>query len=332
MSKPLGTDHPPLGGGGLVRPLGPVHPPGDSTSNRVQDHLSNPDQLIAAAWDTMSAGRRPGRARLRAQALALDASVRQRHEAAFARQSTSLRAYLASQELLTAVRVGADGISIDIGAQKLSLDPPPTGADLLAQVAQTATLLQTHGSQRATEIKAQAYKVELLFAMAIGTVVAPQDAAAAPHTLELIDAVSWTTAWPIYLSKHLLNVARPDEVNGALKSKTILPTPPHASYPSGHATVSHALAEVLSALMGAAPGDPTHGQLHGFAARIAENRECAGLHTPADSAAGRSLGTALGRWMVEAAARKQADFQLWSLLFSQASGEWITQAPKEPQA
>ena len=76
----------------------------------------------------------------------------------------------------------------------------------------------------------------------------------------------------------------------------MIPTPGHASWPSGHATESYLMCALLQALL------PNAGkyreQFERLAARLAVNRTVAGLHFPVDSAAGRLLGTALAEFMV----------------------------------
>ena len=85
-------------------------------------------------------------------------------------------------------------------------------------------------------------------------------------------------------------------------------TPGHGSFPSGHATQVYAVAHVLRVLLGLdeatatsrpmnlAASQAVQAQLARQAARIATNRVVAGLHFPADSMAGRMLGTALGEF------------------------------------
>jgi hypothetical protein len=87
-------------------------------------------------------------------------------------------------------------------------------------------------------------------------------------------------------------------------------TPSHGSLPSGHATESFTAAIVLWSLLRASKLDPyanepdpnAHNslsdQLMRQAARIAINRTVAGVHFPADSAAGAILGVTLGRYLV----------------------------------
>jgi hypothetical protein len=96
--------------------------------------------------------------------------------------------------------------------------------------------------------------------------------------------------------KHAFACPRP-----AAYSRQIQPmilTPGHGSLPSGHATEAFMTARVLEALL--APGGDAvlHEQLMRQAARIAINRQIAGVHFPVDSAAGQVLGLALGDYFV----------------------------------
>jgi hypothetical protein len=82
----------------------------------------------------------------------------------------------------------------------------------------------------------------------------------------------------------------------------IIQTPGHGSLPSGHATeafmTARVLEEVLSPAYDAANARLLHEQLMGQAARIAINRQIAGVHFPVDSAAGQILGLALGEYFL----------------------------------
>ncbi|OIN86684.1 MAG: hypothetical protein AUJ12_05245 [Alphaproteobacteria bacterium CG1_02_46_17] len=76
--------------------------------------------------------------------------------------------------------------------------------------------------------------------------------------------------------------ARPSQL--ATDLETVIPNPPHASYPSGHAGQSWMVALVLSEI------DPVNAEkFKNQAIDIAHRREIAGVHYPADSAAGRDL-------------------------------------------
>jgi hypothetical protein len=68
-------------------------------------------------------------------------------------------------------------------------------------------------------------------------------------------------------------------------------TPGHASYPSGHATQSHAIAKVIELILNTPTGQFAQliAQCFALADEIALNRERAGVHYPSDSAAGKRL-------------------------------------------
>jgi hypothetical protein len=68
----------------------------------------------------------------------------------------------------------------------------------------------------------------------------------------------------------------------------VVPNPGHAAYPSGHATQSMIMAEILAII------DPkTASSAINYAHAIAQRREIAGVHYPTDSAAGQYLARKL---------------------------------------
>ena len=122
---------------------------------------------------------------------------------------------------------------------------------------------------------------------------------------------------------------RPSQVSPALLPP--IDPPPHASFPSGHATQSMTLALLFTEILGdhvrnmhadEAPGeepDPDGADLERnpyeeMARRVARNREVMGLHYPSDSRAGQ----ALARELFPALAA-EADFQA---LLARAKEEW----------
>jgi hypothetical protein len=72
--------------------------------------------------------------------------------------------------------------------------------------------------------------------------------------------------------------------------------PGHGSYPSGHATQAHLFALCAKEMLADAPSDhsaPIGVVLDALAARIARNREIAGVHYRSDSLAGQQLAKAI---------------------------------------
>jgi hypothetical protein len=85
---------------------------------------------------------------------------------------------------------------------------------------------------------------------------------------------------------------RPSQICPALLPP--IPVPGHPSYPSGHSTEAHLIADVLDDVLSLAPQQAAMTtDLEALAWRIARNREIAGLHYPSDSLAGEQLATAI---------------------------------------
>jgi membrane-associated phospholipid phosphatase len=124
-------------------------------------------------------------------------------------------------------------------------------------------------------------------------------------TFELINVVLQFCVYVEMRFKHALGCWRPVEYNAQVQP--MITTPGHGAFPSGHCTQSFAVAYVLGqllkldAMVGVPPPGPgakVRAQLDLQAARISTNRVVAGVHFPADSMAGRMLGTALGEFFV----------------------------------
>ena len=130
--------------------------------------------------------------------------------------------------------------------------------------------------------------------------------------------------------KVVLQVPRPSALSPRIQPS--LPTPGHASYPSGHATQAALLAGLLWVLVNRRGAPPAWGPVHkpmldALAARIAENREIAGLHFAVDSEAGKALGDKLLAAMLEAKAQavdpqRPQDGHTLAWLWQRAAAEW----------
>ena len=120
-----------------------------------------------------------------------------------------------------------------------------------------------------------------------------------PYTLELIAAALRLANFTEMRFKHALAARRPNEYSPQVQP--IILTPSHSSFPSGHATESFMSAYLLWKLVEQS-GNPPYAddswrvQLMRLASRVAINRTVAGVHFPADSAAGCFLGLALGQY------------------------------------
>jgi membrane-associated phospholipid phosphatase len=241
-------------------------------------------------------------------------------QASFDAMYPSLQLFLAGHDLTQGINIGADAVvktGLPPGSTREWRPQAPTGAVLATAIASMwqNDFIGNPSPELAKEIQLQDLDVELWLAMLVG--MSPKTH---PVSLDLLDAATGAVAYPLHLAKHLLNVPRP--VTAAPPGLApLVPTPGHASYPSGHATVSHAMAKLLADLTGA----PTASKdaLIEAADRIALNRQVAGLHTAPDTAAGRELGGLLGEWMIEAATVHAIHFPRWATLYAAASKEWV---------
>ncbi|MDI1273581.1 phosphatase PAP2 family protein [Polaromonas sp.] len=114
------------------------------------------------------------------------------------------------------------------------------------------------------------------------------------YTLELLDLAMSLATHVEMRFKHAFACPRPVDLSPQIQP--MIPTPGHASWPSGHATEAYMTCAFLQALI--PHGDKYSEQLERLAARIAVNRTVAGLHYPVDSAVGRLLGTSLAEFFV----------------------------------
>ncbi|MCA0971250.1 vanadium-dependent haloperoxidase [Halobacillus litoralis] len=117
----------------------------------------------------------------------------------------------------------------------------------------------------------------------------------APRAARILGALfsgmndAFVVCWSL---KYKWLVPRPNQLDQNLA--TVVCTPNHPSYPSGHATVSGAAEVILSYFF---PGERR--KLHQIAEENAVSRLYAGVHYPADNEQGLRLGRQIGRIVVE---------------------------------
>ncbi|MFV8827863.1 vanadium-dependent haloperoxidase [Alkalihalobacterium sp. APHAB7] len=92
--------------------------------------------------------------------------------------------------------------------------------------------------------------------------------------------------------KYKLNVARPNQLDQKLA--TVICTPKHPAYPSGHATVSGAAAVILSYFF---PAESR--KIHALAEEAALSRLYGGIHFPVENEQGLRLGRQIGEIIVQ---------------------------------
>lgn len=101
-------------------------------------------------------------------------------------------------------------------------------------------------------------------------------------TMALLDMIDQEHGYFILERKRYFQRARPSEIDPTLS--TVIPNPPYAAYPSGHAAQTHIVAMVL------ADFDPDNaGRYKQLAHDIAFRREIAGIHFKSDTVAGRAM-------------------------------------------
>lgn len=101
-------------------------------------------------------------------------------------------------------------------------------------------------------------------------------------TLLLLEIIDNDNMYFILERKKHFARPRPSELDPTLQ--TAISNPPHAAYPSGHATQTYINALVLAEF------DPKNADVYKqFAIDVAHRREIAGVHYPSDSEAGRKL-------------------------------------------
>ncbi|WP_299657900.1 phosphatase PAP2 family protein [uncultured Tateyamaria sp.] len=187
-----------------------------------------------------------------------------------------------------------DGISAGGKAPKFSEMMEMT-APTIDQLADQMNYLEGYSQirgDRAAEILGQ-ISLPIPFFATIGYM----DPSRTPRTLELLNAATMFSFTVIQRTKFALAVKRPIEFSPQVQP--MIPTPTHASLPSGHATEAFLIARILWKLLreSQAPqytDDAYWGEmLMRQASRVAINRTVAGVHFPVDSAAGALLGLTL---------------------------------------
>jgi membrane-associated phospholipid phosphatase len=108
-----------------------------------------------------------------------------------------------------------------------------------------------------------------------------------PATYRLLHIASLIALFAAQYVKRLHNRPRPAQLSPGLRPP--VPLPGHAAYPSGHAAQAQLMALCVQAALPAAIGAQLGPALLALAARVARNREIAGLHWPTDTAAGVQL-------------------------------------------
>ena len=166
--------------------------------------------------------------------------------------------------------------------QFITIPEPPTNTSTTTQA--ELALLTKYKSERSAE-KQTEIEHELEF-MGVQFGSHTYDSLVAtssvPETALLFTNVLDEMTTYIMIYKEHFDRVRPSYIDPTLEPTINVPN--HPAYPSGHSTQAHIMAHVLADLFPEEREDLFQG-----AARIARNREIAGVHYPSDSAAGASL-------------------------------------------
>ncbi|MEX0917523.1 MAG: phosphatase PAP2 family protein [Candidatus Paceibacterota bacterium] len=158
----------------------------------------------------------------------------------------------------------------------ITLPPPPTPAETVAELAPLHEYARVEREAVQTDIEAEVYVSNLRWG---DFVYGNNDK---PHTTELLLAAREHILRIVMTLKRDYDRVRPSFFDSTLT--TSVEVPGHPAYPSGHASEAYVNAFILSHL------DQVHRDAYeSDAARIARNREIAGVHYPSDSEAGGLL-------------------------------------------
>jgi PAP2 superfamily len=128
------------------------------------------------------------------------------------------------------------------------------------------------------------------------------------NTYALMQAMSLVGAVVAAHYKFKFVRPRPSQLEPALRP--LIDVPGHPSFPSGHAIQMFLIAQALGTVV---RNHEIAEQLAAIAARVAENREWAGLHYPSDTHAGKELAYAVYPDVEDA----------YEELFKSAAREWL---------
>lgn len=184
-----------------------------------------------------------------------------------------------SPALLRIVEEGPTVLPADFDVK---IPPPPKNTSAETRADLDALLLMQEKERERLVVKKILLENNLPSPILCFSMEGLYDSASHPETERLLTLVNSEVGYFLMREKAKYQRARPTQLEPKLT--TLFKIPPHASYPSGHAGQSHAIALVLSVL------DPAHRDAYmKLAYDVGHRREIAGVHFPGDSAAGRTL-------------------------------------------
>lgn len=284
----------PMSGGSRVAFLEPMS--GGSSNSTLLEPMGNglrPDGLVAQALNISRASL------TRAGDMAAPAPVPS--AASLPRWEPWVRASMAAQQLFSGLRFdhgalwllptfNASGAADGPAKALLSMSGQPDQTTLKSQLQLVLDRMDDR-PDRLPEVLTQA-NGQWPFWSAVTNI----NPASAPRTFELIEVALSLSPGVGQRFKHEISCPRPADLSAQVQP--IIPTPRHASLPSGHATAAYLFLGVVDELLGLQSSGQKWVQLNRLSWRIAENRVVAGLHYPMDSIGGWQLGTMLAKYFV----------------------------------
>ncbi len=181
---------------------------------------------------------------------------------------------------------------VETNASELTLPPPPPddSKETYSEIDYLKRIASKRNSKDIVLIAKENHKPQRRFHDLLDITKADH-----PRTFALIERITSEAYQPILYFKHKFSRTRPYHLDHSLN--TVIDGPPHASYPSGHATQAYLLALTLSKLLH--EDDPRIDKLMTLGTEMGVRREIAGVHYPSDTQAGISLAKQLNTWLME---------------------------------
>ncbi|WCR14068.1 phosphatase PAP2 family protein [Paracoccus seriniphilus] len=193
----------------------------------------------------------------------------------------------------TVLRRTTDGDALNASYTPFAEITRPGLAEFSAAAQMVANYAELR-ADRSAEIQVQTQHLIPFFAS-----IMPMEPSRAPAIREALFTALDMATFVVMRVKLALGCPRPTQFTDRIQPMISCPT--HATLPSGHSTQAFTLATLLSLLQDPDAEVQPDSQLYRLACRIAINRTVAGVHFPADSAAGAVLGIQLGRYMFQRA-------------------------------
>jgi acid phosphatase (class A) len=166
----------------------------------------------------------------------------------------------------------------------LEFDIPPPPVNDSEQTRNELDLLRRYALEERTTEQLEKIRIEASKGDFVETYLehGPFNAALTSASYDLLRFADREVRYFIVRDKKRYARPRPSQLTDGLE--LVVPNPGHAAYPSGHATQSMIMSEILGMI------DPAHADSYvDYAYAIARRREIAGVHYPSDSAAGQYL-------------------------------------------